>query len=158
MQRAPVDDDFSAADAEETAEIDYRRAHHAGSVHDHVDDATHVLVGGAAHVATKDAVRFAGADHGDRRRWRRLLCGFRGHRTLGLRRGIVLRPNRRRRREDRADQDNQNSRAHLDFLRFRRTKRDASMRQDDRHLDLAARTQHLERYFFAMTADSQVHT
>ena len=44
MQRAPVDHDLAAADAEKAAEIDHRGAHRAGAIDDHIDDAPHVLV------------------------------------------------------------------------------------------------------------------
>src|SRR5207302_1738764 len=72
MKRAPVDHDLAAADAEEAAEIDHRRAHGTGAVDDHVDDAPHVLAGRAADVASENAARLIRADHRDRR-WRHQL-------------------------------------------------------------------------------------
>src|SRR5262249_49334094 len=72
-QRAPVDDDLATADAEEAAEIDHRGAHHAFAVDDDVDNAAHVLVGGAADLTAKDTVRVARPDHRNRSRRRRLL-------------------------------------------------------------------------------------
>ncbi len=56
MQRVPIHRDLAAADAEETAEIDDRGAHLAAAIHQHVDDAAHILVGGAAHFAAEDAL------------------------------------------------------------------------------------------------------
>src|ERR1700730_8410061 len=73
MQRIPVDDYFSAADAQKAAEIDDRRAYRTGAVDDHVDDTSHILFGRAADLASKHTVRVPRADNGDRRRWRRLL-------------------------------------------------------------------------------------
>ena len=52
-------DDFAAADAEKTAEIDHRRAHRAGAIDDHVDDPPHVLVCRAADLAAEHAMRIA---------------------------------------------------------------------------------------------------
>src|SRR5882724_383428 len=53
-QRTPVDDDLAAADTEETAEIDHRRADHPVAADDDVDNAAHVLVDGAADLAAED--------------------------------------------------------------------------------------------------------
>ena len=57
MQRVPVDHDLAAADAEKAAEIDHGGAHLPGAIDDHVDDAPHVLVRRAAHVAAEHAMR-----------------------------------------------------------------------------------------------------
>src|SRR3984957_2497565 len=81
MQRIPIDNDLSAADAEKAAEIDDRGAYRALAVDDHVDDTSHVFFSGAPDIPPKDAARFAGADDGDR--WRR-------HRLLHRRRNALL--------------------------------------------------------------------
>src|SRR5262245_6789740 len=47
-KRPPVDHDLAAADTEEAAEVDHRGAHRAAAIDDGIDDAAHVLVGGAA--------------------------------------------------------------------------------------------------------------
>src|SRR6266702_5527658 len=57
MQRAPVDDDFPAADAEEAAEIDHGSTHGALAIHDHIDDASHILIARAANIAAENAMR-----------------------------------------------------------------------------------------------------
>src|SRR4051812_48563151 len=72
-KRAPVDDDLAAADAEETAEIDHGSADYAVAVDNGVDNAAHVLVGGAPNLAAEDAVRIARPDDGDGDRRRGLL-------------------------------------------------------------------------------------
>src|SRR5882724_5283664 len=102
MQRAPVDRDLTAADAEEAAEIDDGRAHRCTPIDDHIDDAPHVLVCRTADVAAEDAVRVFCADDGDRGRWRRVLLLSRLRRALAL-----FRPGYRsdqRRRNDRNEQ------------------------------------------------------
>src|SRR5438105_2013611 len=86
---APVDHDLTAADTEEAAEIDHRGAHHAVAADDDVDNAAHVLVGGAADLAAKDAMGVARPDHGDGGRRRRLLRGILRH---GTSRGFALSP------------------------------------------------------------------
>src|SRR5262245_53242887 len=71
-KRAPVDDDLAAADTEEATEVDHRGAHRSAAIDDGIDNAAHVLVGGAANLAAEDAVGVARTDHRDRRRLRLL--------------------------------------------------------------------------------------
>src|SRR5438445_412864 len=65
MQRAPVDDDLAAADAEKAAEIDHRRTRRAEAIDDDVDDAPHILARRAFDVASENAAGVIRVDHGD---------------------------------------------------------------------------------------------
>src|SRR6266481_2804597 len=114
VKRVPVDDDFSAADTEEAAEIDHGGAYRAFAIHDRVDDAPHVLVGGAADLAAEDSVCIAGADYGDR--WRRrgffrspLGCSF----ARRWRTGIIRRPGGGEYRKSPRDQHDQHPCPHV---------------------------------------------
>src|SRR5262245_28541121 len=91
-KRPPVDDDLAAADTEEAAEVDHRGAYRAAAIDDGIDNAAHVLVGGAADLTAEDAVGIARADHGDRWRRLRLLCNILRH---GTSRRLALRPHAR---------------------------------------------------------------
>ena len=67
MQRGPIHRDLAAADAEEAAEVDDGGAHLAAAVHQHVDDAAHILVGGAAHFTAENALDLVVGKDGDAR-------------------------------------------------------------------------------------------
>ncbi|HVJ42914.1 MAG TPA: hypothetical protein VM639_15525 [Dongiaceae bacterium] len=56
VQDAPVDCDFSRADAEEAAEIDDGGPHQPGMVDHDVDDTPHVVAAGALHRFAKKRV------------------------------------------------------------------------------------------------------
>src|ERR1700722_5411821 len=80
MQRVPVDDDLSAANAEKATEIDNGRANSSGAIDDHIDNVSHVLVGRAAYVTAEHAVCVPCPNDGDGG-WRRgLLRRDRGSR------------------------------------------------------------------------------
>jgi hypothetical protein len=68
VQRAPVDHDLSAADAEKPAEIDYRGARAPATIDNDINDPAHILVRGTANVTAKNSVGIHGIDHCDRRR------------------------------------------------------------------------------------------
>ena len=53
---APIHRDLAAADAEEAAEVDDRGTHLAAAVDQYVDDAAHILVGGARHFPAQNAL------------------------------------------------------------------------------------------------------
>ena len=57
MQRIPIDCYLSAADAEKAAEIDDGGAQVSHSIDNDIDDATHVLIGGAADLPAEHALR-----------------------------------------------------------------------------------------------------
>src|SRR5450755_3728232 len=54
-QRIPVHCDLAAADTEEPAEVDDRRANLPGPIDDGIDDPTHIFAGGAANLLTEDS-------------------------------------------------------------------------------------------------------
>jgi hypothetical protein len=74
MQGIPVDDDFPAADAEKTAEVDHSRAHRTAAVDDYVDDPAHSLVRRAADITAEHAMCIRRPDDGDGG-WRHGLLG-----------------------------------------------------------------------------------
>src|SRR5215831_16279682 len=105
MQRVPVDDDLPAADTEKTAEVDHGGTHDTGTINNHIDDASHVLIGRAADIAAEHTMRFLRGDDGDggwRRRRRRLF----GRRFLwwcgGTRLRLILSVRRDRRPSEEA--------------------------------------------------------
>lgn len=90
MQGAPIDGDLSCADAEEAAEIDDGRPHHAFMIHHDVDNATHVIAGRTDDRLSKNRVRCSFDDDGRGLdgAWRR-RGGGRGYCLRGCRRRIA---------------------------------------------------------------------
>src|SRR3954454_7293005 len=145
MQRAPIDDDLPNANPEKSPEIDDSRAHCSRTIDDHVDDASHVLIRGAADLAPQHAVRLFWPDDSDYRRRCRLLWG-------GWRSGVVLRPRcARHHRGERGNEDAQMYSPHKASCT-----NTGSVREHDRYLDTATRLQDLQRHLIAMTPDPKI--
>jgi hypothetical protein len=68
VEGAPLQCDFAVADAEKAAEIDDRGTHEAIAIDDYIDNAAHILVGGAQNLAAKNAFGFIAVEYGDRGR------------------------------------------------------------------------------------------
>src|ERR1051326_344545 len=63
MQRAPVDHHLAAADAEESAEVDHRRASRAVLIDQHLNDVAHVLAGAAVHRGAENGLQVTVRKH-----------------------------------------------------------------------------------------------
>lgn len=61
-QRAPIDGDRAAADAEESTEVDDGCPNLAGALHDHIDNASHVFIGSAVYILAENALSVAIVD------------------------------------------------------------------------------------------------